>query len=189
MMDAEMADAAQVADYLSSGHSGGANGAASNDITPLGPISRENSLPARVQDQLVLGAESDEEEDSSDYSEYSREVINQPPLPYSDLDTGLCYDARMRFHTELNPPSQRSDFHPEDPRRILAIYRTLCYAGLADDPAFRPKTALVRRPLKRIPTRHATKSEVSLVHEEVHFEFLKSTAGKFHVSGYLTFAD
>ena len=179
-MDTEMADAAEAANFSMPLQSDLVNGPASVVPTPDQPMSREPSLPAKIKDQLVLESASSEEEDSSDYSEYGREVLRQPPLPYSTLKTGLCYDARMRYHTELNPPTQRSDFHPEDPRRILAIYRVLCMAGLADDPSFKPITALVKNPLRRIAPRYASKSEVALVHEESHFEFLKSTAGLAH---------
>ena len=149
--------------------------------TPLQATSRESSLPAKIKDQLILESSSDDDDDeSSDASELRRELVRRPPLPYSSLPTGLCYDARMRYHTELNPPAQRSDYHPEDPRRILAIYRTLCLAGLADDPTFKPKTMLVTNPLRRISTRHATRAEIVLVHDEHHFESLKETAGIYH---------
>lgn len=93
--------------------------------------------------------------------------------PAVGLPTGLCYDVRMRYHCELDPPKQRLDFHPEDPRRIYCIYRELCKAGLVDDiMSTRP---LVPTPLKRVSVRSATQAEICLVHDRKHFEFVEST--------------
>ncbi|KAL8844126.1 MAG: hypothetical protein Q9176_001532 [Flavoplaca citrina] len=92
------------------------------------------------------------------------------------LATGLCYDIRMRYHSELDPPKQRLDFHPEDPRRIYHIYRALCQAGLYKDPQFNVST--IEKPLERIQARNATASEICLVHTANHYNFVASTAGK-----------
>lgn len=91
------------------------------------------------------------------------------------LPTGLCYDVRMRYHCELDPPKQRLDFHPEDPRRIYHIYRELCQAGLYKDPQF--NVPIVEKPLQRIQARNATPSEICLVHTPAHYNFVESTAG------------
>ena len=102
---------------------------------------------------------------------------HEPPKPFmSSLPTGLCYDVRMRYHCELDPPKQRLDYHPEDPRRIFKIYKELCLAGLVDDPILSTGT-LIPNPLYRIPVRDVTESEVCLVHDKKHFDFMKSTAG------------
>ncbi|KAL9033688.1 MAG: hypothetical protein Q9180_005813, partial [Flavoplaca navasiana] len=90
------------------------------------------------------------------------------------LATGLCYDIRMRYHSELDPPKQRLDFHPEDPRRIYHIYRALCQAGLYKDPQFNVST--IEKPLERIQARNATASEICLVHTVNHYNFVASTA-------------
>ncbi|KAL8922771.1 MAG: hypothetical protein Q9172_003448 [Xanthocarpia lactea] len=90
------------------------------------------------------------------------------------LPTGLCYDIRMRYHSELDPPKQRLDFHPEDPRRIYHIYRELCQAGLYKDPQFDVPT--IDRPLERIQARNATAPEICLVHTADHYNFVASTA-------------
>ncbi|KAL8892157.1 MAG: hypothetical protein Q9215_000914 [Flavoplaca cf. flavocitrina] len=90
------------------------------------------------------------------------------------LATGLCYDIRMRYHSELDPPKQRLDFHPEDPRRIYHIYRALCQAGLYKDPQFNVST--IEKPLERIQARNATASEICLVHTANHYNFVASTA-------------
>ena len=118
--------------------------------------------------------DSDNEQDKATLFAQDRQIIN--PLPFSTLPTGLCYDARMRFHCELDPPKDRSNYHPEDPRRIFHIYRTLCEAGLVKD-QMAPQHQIVNRPLHRIPARHANKSEICLVHDERHFEFMESTRG------------
>ncbi|KAL8850191.1 MAG: hypothetical protein Q9221_004877 [Calogaya cf. arnoldii] len=90
------------------------------------------------------------------------------------LATGLCYDIRMRYHSELDPPKQRLDFHPEDPRRIYRIYRALCQAGLYKDPQFNVPT--IEKPLERIQARNATAPEICLVHTANHYNFVASTA-------------
>lgn len=97
--------------------------------------------------------------------------IIQPKL----LATGLCYDVRMRYHYELEPPKQRLDFHPEDPRRIYHIYRELCQAGLYKDPQF--NVPIIDKPLERIQARSATAPEICLVHSAAHYHFVESTAG------------
>ena len=136
--------------------------------------SRETSVLAKVTTQLSLESPSatESEDDLATLGEHREE-----PLPYYSGKTGLCYDARMRFHTELSPPKDRSDYHPEDPRRILHIYRELCEAGLVADPemAIPP---LCSNPVARIQARPAKKAEVCLVHDEAHFEFVKSTSGQ-----------
>lgn len=98
--------------------------------------------------------------------------IVQPKL----LGTGLCYDVRMRYHCELEPPKRRLEPHPEDPRRIYHIYRELCQAGLYKDPQF--NVPIIDRPLERIRAREATAPEICLVHTAAHYHFVESTAGK-----------
>ena len=101
------------------------------------------------------------------------------------LPTGLCYDVRMRFHCELDPPKQRVDFHPEDPRRIFCIYDALCLAGLVDDKDNLKNRdgvkILVSRPLMRVFARDATPAEICLVHDKKHYDFIESTKGSRHI--------
>lgn len=92
------------------------------------------------------------------------------------LATGLCYDVRMRYHCELEPPKARPDFHPEDPRRIYHIFRELCQAGLYKDPQF--DVPIIDKPLERIRARDATAPEICLVHTAKHYHFVASTAGR-----------
>lgn len=137
---------------------------------------RPTSVLAKGTNQLSLGSlyestASESEEDIATAAEPRTE-----PLPYYTSKTGLCYDSRMRFHTELSPPKDRSDYHPEDPRRILHIYRELCEAGLVADNDF-AIPPLTPNPVYRIQARPATRPEILLVHDEAHFDFLKSTSG------------
>lgn len=83
--------------------------------------------------------------------------------------SGLCYDARMRFHGVINP----LDEHPEDPRRIYRIYRALEGAGLT---SIATLTSGVTGLLRRIPAREARKDEVLLVHDLNHWESMLATA-------------
>ena len=136
--------------------------------------SREASVLANTANDLSIrspivssgGSENGLTETADRYTE---------PLPYTNAKTGLCYDARMRFHTELSPPKDRSDYHPEDPRRILHIYRELCEAGLVEDPTM-AVPPITKNPVYRIAARVAKRPEILLVHDEAHFDFLKSTS-------------
>jgi histone deacetylase 6 len=126
--------------------------------------SETNSLDNLVKrDSLV--------ETNSEWSD--EEVTVRAGLPVGSLATGLCYDIRMRYHCEVRPTSE---VHPEDPRRIYYIYKELCRAGLVDDPeSIHP---LAPQPLKRINARSATEGEITLIHSEAHYAFVKSTQGK-----------
>lgn len=99
---------------------------------------------------------------------------NLASLPISALRSGICYDVRMRFHAT---PAD-DDHHPEDPRRIHAIYESIDGAGLVGDdtvsskPAEREKTNL----LVRIPAREASKEEICRVHNAEHYDFIEDTA-------------
>ncbi|KAK6359566.1 Histone deacetylase hda1, variant 2 [Orbilia brochopaga] len=92
-------------------------------------------------------------------------------LPRASLRTGLCYDVRMRFHATLD----EEDLHPEDPRRIYYIYKTLCEAGLTkpvDEPSVDDTNA--DDLMQRIPARDVKEEEVLLVHTPEHWQFLKT---------------
>ena len=143
-------------------------------LTSSGKASREASVLAQNTGQLDLGSSDSRTESSSDDELTSGNTppLNSP-LHASTLKTGLCYDARMRFHCELAPPKDRSNYHPEDPRRIYHIYRELCESGLVNDPSS-PQSAIT---LQRIPARYATKPEICLVHDRAHFDFIASTRG------------
>lgn len=136
--------------------------------------SREASEVLRAADRLQL-ASNDSTFDDDSVDEITLETPFRPQVQYSALPTGLCYDARMRFHTEVNPPRQAIDYHPEDPRRILWIYRHLCEAGLVKDDKMSVEP-LVSQPLVRIRARPATWEELVTVHSVDHLRFLKDTA-------------
>jgi histone deacetylase 6 len=104
------------------------------------------------------------------------------PLPYPSSRTGLVYDDRMRFHAEdeninINP----DDIHPEDPRRIYAIFHEIREAGLVEEDIESDDEDAVSRENKcwRIHTRHATKAEVCLVHTTEHYLFVEALQGRY----------
>lgn len=114
-----------------------------------------------------------------DLIDESDDADHGPTAPYiSSLPTGLCYDVRMRYHCELDPPKQSRDFHPEDPRRIFKIYKELCMAGLVNDPMLNTGT-LIPNPLLRINAREVSESEVCLVHDKKHWDFMVTTASSY----------
>lgn len=142
-------------------------------------LSRESSVLAHdVADQLSLRSSNRSRQHTEDISSDDFTTDSMPHTllpPVATLPTGLCYDVRMRYHCELDPPKQRLDFHPEDPRRIYFIYKELCKAGLVNDPM--STLPLVSTPLHRVMARNATQSEICLVHDKSHFDFIESTKG------------
>jgi hypothetical protein len=100
-------------------------------------------------------------------------------LPYSSRQTGIVYDPRMRFHSELD---SNDDIHPEDPRRIYEIYRAIVEAGLVED--FTEEISLVKFPpgyqlLTRIEARLALRSEIELAHKPEHHKWVEDLRCKF----------
>ncbi|KAI5852310.1 putative catalytic subunit of a class II histone deacetylase complex [Tricharina praecox] len=98
-------------------------------------------------------------------------LLRPNPIKYAGLRTGICYDSRMRFHATIN----EKDAHPEDPRRIIEIYKMICDAGFVDDPTY---SGFVKKGdlMSRIRAREVTKEEAMLVHTLEHWEFLAGTA-------------
>ena len=91
------------------------------------------------------------------------------PLPYATSQTGLVYDVRMRFHVEAVPTED--DVHPEDPRRIHAIFESFVDAGLAwREGRAGPSNEYY---MGRIDARQVTKEEVCLVHTEQHWDWIQ----------------
>lgn len=132
---------------------------------------------ARSVEQDMPAARSSEDSDSmlevnSDWSSDESMPISSG-LPLASLATGYCYDVRMRYHCQVQASA---DPHPEDPRRILYIYKELCYAGLIYDSKLSPST-LAPRPMQRIEIRDATQEEIQLVHTPDHYAFVESTKG------------
>ena len=152
----------------------------SNPLTrPFRDPSRESSVLANnVANNLSIETPQDGlDERLSDFMDELDDEEHEPTTPYvSTLPTGLCYDVRMRYHCELDPPKERRDYHPEDPRRIFKIYKELCIAGLVKDDLLNTGT-LIPNPLVPIPARDVTESEVCLVHDKKHFDFMRSTSG------------
>jgi histone deacetylase 6 len=102
------------------------------------------------------------------------EIISQPAtpnLPYASQRTGLVYDPRMRFHTELEI-DEDEEIHPEDPRRIYEIYNDLVQAGLVVVEGQEVDERLIPYKLIRIPTREAEAGEICLVHSRKHYDWM-----------------
>lgn len=144
-----------------------------------------SNLKAPGPEQLSLA--SPKKSQTSENGFYDDLVVPEPSrnhaLPVANLPTGLCYDMRMRYHCEMEPPTDRLEIHPEDPRRIYQIYKELCLAGLVDDPI--SKVLVVPKPLHRIYAREATQAEICLVHDLKHFITVAKTKGLFHDSSRL----
>jgi histone deacetylase 6 len=139
--------------------------------------SEETPTPTQTSDSVMSG-------DFTPNENVKPEVIIRrapdPILPYSSSRTGLVYDARMRFHTELGSVAD-DDIHPEDPRRIWVIFHDLVINGLVD-PATIPEEVAANvshhpQRLLRIPARLAEPGEICLVHSEQHYEWVESLAG------------
>jgi histone deacetylase 6 len=136
-------------------------------------------MTADIDARLKLETSEEDSEDSL-ITDTSSEPDDTIPtiargLPISKLPTGLCYDERMRYHSEVSATSGEN-VHPEDPRRIYYIYKELCEAGLVDDPRIPP---IVEVPLLRIDAREATREECLLVHTPDHYDFVKRTSSEF----------
>ena len=139
--------------------------------------SRESStLATSVANNLSIESPNNENDEQLNGFINDSDAEHEPTAPYtSTLPTGLCYDVRMRYHCELDPPKQRLDYHPEDPRRIFKIYKELCMAGLVKDELLNTGT-VIPNPLMPIPAREVTEAEVCLIHDKRHFSFMKTTA-------------
>ena len=154
----------------------------------LNPATRRQQEPSRESSVLAnnvanhLSIETLEDpmqQEPDDFMEDLNGSEHGPTAPYiSSLPTGLCYDVRMRYHCELDPPKQSRDFHPEDPRRIFKIYKELCMAGLVKDPMLNTGN-LIPNPLLRINARDVSESEVCLVHDKKHWDFMVTTASSY----------
>ncbi|KXT04602.1 hypothetical protein AC578_8689 [Pseudocercospora eumusae] len=90
-------------------------------------------------------------------------------LPYATSQTGLVYDVRMRFHVEAEP--SEDDLHPEDPRRIHAIFEAFVNAGLAWREGESPASDYY---MGRVDARMVTREEVCLVHTANHWNWVQS---------------
>lgn len=141
--------------------------------------SRESSVLANnVANHLSIENPEDELQERLDnFIDDLDDAEHEPMAKYiSSLPTGLCYDVRMRYHCELDPPKQSRDFHPEDPRRIFKIYKELCIAGLVKDDLLNVGT-VIPNPLYRIKARDASEEEVCMVHDKKHWDSMQSLTG------------
>lgn len=84
------------------------------------------------------------------------------------LKTGFVYDTAMSYHATPNP----MEIHPEDPRRIFKIFNILDKHGLL-------------RECERINSRRATKQEILLAHNIIHYRKMRETAALKSRSDYM----
>ncbi|RKF77633.1 Histone deacetylase clr3 [Golovinomyces cichoracearum] len=120
---------------------------------------------------------SGEDDDSDVCSESSSETKIRPVTSRkSCLPTGCCYDDRMKLH--VNADFSAESHHPEDPRRIAAIFQHFRDAGLVfTGPDEELQKALKTSPtsfMYRIAARKATRAEICLVHTSAHYEWVQS---------------
>lgn len=130
-------------------------------IKSSAPALRGNGLKREVEAELRLKPG----EDAPRPAKYKH-------LPYATAQTGLVYDVRMRFHVE--PIPREDDVHPEDPRRIHAIFEAFVHAGLA----WRKGVDASNYYMGRIEARLVTKEEVCLVHTERHWDWIQTLSTK-----------
>lgn len=76
------------------------------------------------------------------------------------LKTGFVYDTAMSYHATPDP----MEIHPEDPSRIFRIFNIIERNNLLKE-------------CKEIDSRRATKQEILLVHNILHYRKLRETAG------------
>ncbi|MBM6383479.1 MAG: hypothetical protein JSY10_05725 [Paenibacillus sp.] len=93
-------------------------------------------------------------------SKFTKELTSR-----RQLKTGFVYDTAMSYHATPNP----MEIHPEDPRRIFKIFNILEQHGIL-------------RECRRIVSRRATKQEILLVHNIIHYRKLRDTEGWFLLS-------
>lgn len=150
---------------------------------PLSSLSQDHSASS----DSTIGSPASSKSTVSPASSQSGsfEVVLRKPLvqalPYSSSRTGLVYDARMRFHTELDSPDSKNDVHPEDPRRIWAIFNAFEKAGIVETVQSGTSAMLPFR-LLRIPTRLATNEELALAHAVDHIHWVEQLPGKSFTS-------
>ena len=117
------------------------------------------------------------DEASMEESQPSTEITESPEKrKYSFSPTGCCYDARMMFHA--NADFSAAPHHPEDPRRIQAIFKAFKDAGLIyNGPSSDLPEILKEAPSKwmyRIEVRRALEEEIGLAHSAGHIEWVKA---------------
>ncbi|KAG0648163.1 Cryptic loci regulator [Hyphodiscus hymeniophilus] len=129
----------------------------------------------RVLDQMEDMEPSTSTQDS-EQAETEEEEEPKPSPRRFDLPTGCCYDARMKMHA--NADFSQSPHHPEDPRRIEAIFQEFRRAGLIYDGSdIELAEKLKRSPTSwmwRISAREATMAEVCTAHTASHYEWVHS---------------
>lgn len=128
----------------------------------------EGSLDSRNGDSIDEYGEGDEDEEFGGL--YPQDLRERRLLA-----TGLCYDDRMKLHS--NADFGPNPHHPEDPSRISSIMTTLKKAGLVFKGSDADLLKIIQtEPYKymwRIPAREAKEEEICLVHHPTHFTWVQ----------------
>ena len=150
-----------------------------NETTNGEPHLQNGFLDPRALDQMEdmdpLASPQD-----SEPSESQEEEEPEPSPRRFHLPTGCCYDARMKMHA--NADFSQSPHHPEDPRRIEAIFQEFRRGGLifdgSDSELFDVLKNSPTRWMWRISARAATREEVCTAHTASHFEWVDALRDK-----------
>ena len=151
------------------------NGPTSVSERPVNHSALDESLVAQPSATSTLSTSnyqhlpSDQTSDVEDDT-YEFEFEKGQGLVVSKLRSGFCYDTRMRYHSSL----LEEDQHPEDPKRIQSIHEWLVKAGLINKNGIDDSS----HTLQRVFVKPASHIDVSLVHSDTHWRFIKDTAGK-----------
>ncbi|KAI5476584.1 hypothetical protein MNV49_007471 [Pseudohyphozyma bogoriensis] len=79
------------------------------------------------------------------------------------VPSGFCYSSRMTLHAPLQAEVDKGEPpHPEQPARIMGIWKAIDAAGLTSR-------------MERVAVREAVKQEILLVHSEGHWERVRGT--------------
>ncbi|CZT10489.1 related to histone deacetylase A [Rhynchosporium graminicola] len=143
------------------------NGKGSNGFMDPRILNQFNELDLPESTEL-------ESQDGSQQSSDDDKIPVDPRRAF--LPTGVYYDVRMRLHA--NADFTESPHHPEDPRRIEAIFNAFKEAGLIyAGPTVELHEKLKHSPYEwmwRISSRYATREEICTVHTASHWEWVMS---------------
>ena len=153
---------------------------------PNGLLNGDSFIDPRVLNSLE-DADADITDSIMDDASSAESQISKDPLSSLTasprkkiLPTGCCYDDRMTLHA--NADFSASPHHPEDPRRIKAIFKEFRDAGLIFRGSDSDLADILRdNPTKymwRIAAREAQKAEICLMHTNQHFEWVAALQKK-----------
>jgi len=138
----------------------------------MDPSALEGSLESRNGESI--DEDGDVDGDDDEFGGLYPQDLRQRRL----LPTGLCYDDRMKLHS--NSDFGPNPHHPEDPSRISSIMRILKRAGLVYKGSDADLLKIIQeQPQKymwRIKARLANREEICLVHHPSHYTWVEKLA-------------